>query len=124
MKKMTTLAKALTLALLTFALTFAGEKSPAPVLAPLAEPSSKATAKVVADSVIQSPSKAQVAAAKAVGNTLCPISGGKLGSMGMAVPVLYKGQVVRLCCAGCAGEFAANPEKFLKMAQDEVAAKK
>ena len=46
----------------------------------------------------------------------CPISGGKLGSMGDAVVKTYEGREVRFCCAGCIGKFEANvKENFVKI---------
>lgn len=59
-----------------------------------------------------------------VGNKLCPVSGEKVGDMGEPVPYEYKGKVYHLCCAMCAKEFDADPEKYSKIADDEVAAEK
>jgi len=46
----------------------------------------------------------------------CPISGGKLGSMGDVVVKTYEGREVRFCCNGCPDKFAANlKENFAKI---------
>lgn len=39
----------------------------------------------------------------------CPISGGKLGSMGDPVELVLAGRMVKLCCAGCLGQVEAKP---------------
>jgi len=75
------------------------------------------------DTVIIKPSKEQLAKATTLNNKICPVSKDKIGKMGLAIPVIYKGKIVNLCCAGCPAEFAKDPEKFLKIAQDEVAKK-
>lgn len=38
----------------------------------------------------------------------CPI-GGKLGSMGKPIDLIYKNRLVRFCCAGCIGKFKKDP---------------
>jgi len=42
----------------------------------------------------------------------CPVSGEKLED---PVDVLYGVQLVKFCCKQCAGEFRANPDKYLAM---------
>ncbi|MBF0485582.1 MAG: YHS domain-containing protein [Candidatus Omnitrophica bacterium] len=57
-----------------------------------------------------------------VGNKICPVSGAKiLADAGMA-PVMYeyKGRVYNLCCSGCLEAFKADPEKYSKIADQEV----
>ena len=44
----------------------------------------------------------------------CPVSGGKLGSMGGVVVKEYNGREVRFCCAGCPGKFEAKQVEFTK----------
>ena len=95
--------KILAFLLLTVALAFAGETT-----------SPK-------DTVILKPSKEQLAKATPLNNTICPVSNSKIGGMGMAIPVIYKGKIINLCCGGCPANFAKDPDKFLKIAQDEVA---
>lgn len=57
-----------------------------------------------------------------VGNSLCPVSGEKVGGMGDVVKYEYNGKVYNLCCAMCAKDFKKDPEKYSKIAEDEVAA--
>lgn len=63
------------------------------------------------------PTPAQLAAATPLHNPLCPTDGEKIGSMGPAVPVVYEGKVVDLCCSGCPAEFGADPDKYLALAE-------
>jgi hypothetical protein len=100
--------KIATLLFLTVALAFAGE------------PATKAAT----DTVIQKPNKEQIAKAVALNNTICPITKEKIGSMGMAVPVIYKGKIINLCCGGCPGDFAKDPEKYMKIVNEELAKQK
>lgn len=96
------------LLVLAVALAFAGEPA----------------GKAAIDSVIQNPTKAQLAKATPLNNTICPVSQEKIGNMGMAVPVIYKGKIVNLCCKGCPADFAKNPEKYMKIIQEELAKNK
>lgn len=57
-----------------------------------------------------------------VGNKICPVEGGAIGSMGEGVEVVYEGKVYNLCCAACAESFNADPAKYSKIADAEVAA--
>lgn len=72
-------------------------------------------------SLVLEPTPEQIAKATRVGNKHCPTDGMKLGSMGAAASVIYKGQVVDLCCQGCAGEFATDPGKYLAIAKADTA---
>ncbi len=58
-----------------------------------------------------------------VGNKLCPVTGNPTndGSMGEAVKYVYNGKIYNLCCKMCAKDFKKNPEKYSKIAEDEVA---
>ncbi len=80
-------------------------------------------AKTSVDSLILKPSKEQLAKATPLNNTICPITNEKIGSMGNAVPVIYKGKIVNLCCNGCPADFAKNPEKYMKLVYKEVGKK-
>lgn len=66
----------------------------------------------------------QPAAVKAVevGNKICPVSKEKVGEMGDIVKYEYNGKIYNLCCPMCKKDFAKDPEKFAKIAEDEVAA--
>ena len=68
-----------------------------------------------------SPSKEDEAKAKPVGNTVCPVSGQKIGSMGEAAYIVYKGEKVALCCKGCSKTFMKDPAKYLRKAQKQAA---
>ncbi len=56
-----------------------------------------------------------------VGNKICPVSGRVIGDSGM-VPATYtyKGKVYNFCCAGCPSTFAADPEKYVKIVEDQL----
>jgi YHS domain-containing protein len=45
--------------------------------------------------------------------TTCPVSGGKLGSMGTPVVFVHEGREIRFCCTGCLPKFKSDPAKFL-----------
>lgn len=55
-----------------------------------------------------------------VGNKICPVSGEKVGEMGDVITYEYNGKIYNLCCAMCAKDFKKNPEKYSKIAEDEV----
>lgn len=65
-----------------------------------------------------------------VGNKVCPVSGNKVpvlgqkGEMGGAVKIMYKGRIYNLCCPMCIKDFKKYPEKYSKIAEDEVKATK
>ena len=65
-----------------------------------------------------------------VGNKICPVSGDKIpapgqkGEMGEAVKYQYNGKIYNLCCKMCIKDFKKNPEKYSKIAEDEVAKEK
>jgi len=76
-------------------------------------------------SLVLKPTAAQIAAAHAVGNKKCPVSGDEVGgSMGPGRTVLYKGEAVQLCCGSCVKKFARDPEKYLAMAEKSAVAGK
>ena len=66
-----------------------------------------------------------------VGNKICPVSGdripapGEKGTMGdKPVKYEYNGKIYNLCCSMCIKDFKKNPEKYSKIAEDEVAKEK
>ena len=66
-----------------------------------------------------------------VGNKICPVSGdevpvpGEKGAMGdEPVKYEYNGKIYNLCCNMCVKDFKKNPEKYSKIADDEVAKEK
>ena len=77
--------------------------------------------------------KGQTDSTKAVevGNKICPVSGDKIpapgekGTMGdEPVKYEYNGKIYNLCCQMCVKDFKKNPEKYSKIADDEVAKEK
>jgi YHS domain-containing protein len=44
----------------------------------------------------------------------CIVSDAKLGSMGEPVALVYEGQEVKFCCAGCIGAFKNDPDTYMK----------
>ena len=59
-----------------------------------------------------------------VGNKICPVSGNKVGEMGEPIKYEYKGKIYNLCCPMCIKDFKNDPEKYSKIADDEVAKEK
>ena len=66
-----------------------------------------------------------------VGNKICPVSGdeipapGEKGDMGdEPVKYEYNGKIYNLCCKMCIKDFKKDPEKYSKIADDEVANEK
>ena len=61
-----------------------------------------------------------------VGNKICPVSGDKIlasgekGAMGETVKYEYNGKIYNLCCEMCVKDFKKNPEKYSKIAEEEV----
>lgn len=55
-----------------------------------------------------------------VGNKICPISGEAVGKMGPAVQHEYKGKIYNLCCAGCVASFKGDPEKYVKIVEEQM----
>lgn len=81
---------------------------------------SVASAPASDSSLVLRPTAEQVAQAKRVGNKRCPVSGEKLGGMGAPVPVIYKGELVELCCAGCLKDFENDPAGMLAKAKADA----
>jgi hypothetical protein len=44
---------------------------------------------------------------------VCPVGGGRLGSMGMPYLVSIKDRDILLCCEGCKGAIESDPDKYL-----------
>lgn len=57
------------------------------------------------------------ATSKKAAQTVCPVSGEKLGSMGKPFVHKYKDQEVQMCCKGCLKDFEKDPAKYLKKMQ-------
>lgn len=64
-----------------------------------------------------------------VGNKICPVSGDKIpapgekSAMGEVVKYEYNGKIYNLCCEMCVKDFKKNPEKYSKIAEEEVKGK-
>jgi YHS domain-containing protein len=74
------------------------------------------------DSAVATGTEIAVSTPVEVGNKICPVSGEKVGTMGDAHKMEYKGKVYNLCCPMCVEEFNKDPEKYVKIAEEEVAA--
>jgi YHS domain-containing protein len=59
-----------------------------------------------------------------VENKICPVSGEKVGKMGPPIKYEYNGKIYNLCCPMCKKSFKKNPEKYSKIAEDEVKTEK
>lgn len=56
-----------------------------------------------------------------VGNTICPVSGEKVGSGGMTPATYeYEGKVYNFCCPGCIEEFKKDPKKYQAIVEKEL----
>jgi YHS domain-containing protein len=49
---------------------------------------------------------------QASAQTVCPVSGEELGSMGEPIIMTYEGKEVKLCCKSCIKKFEADPAKY------------
>ncbi len=63
-----------------------------------------------------------------IGNKICPVSGdavpvpGEKGEMSdEPVKIEHNGKIYNLCCEMCVKDFKKDPEKYTKIAEDEVA---
>jgi len=63
---------------------------------------------------------APVSDAVEVGNKFCPVSGEEVGKMGDVVKKEYNGKIYNMCCKMCLKDFDKDPEKYSKIAEDEV----
>ncbi|MCK4873861.1 MAG: hypothetical protein KAS72_14165 [Phycisphaerales bacterium] len=51
---------------------------------------------------------------------ICPVSGGKLGSMGDPIVKTYDGREVRFCCGGCIKDFEADQAGYFKKIDERI----
>lgn len=65
------------------------------------------------------PTSDQIKVAAVATNKICPVSGDSIGAMGEAPTVIWKGQAIRLCCAGCVKPFSKDPAGFADKARSE-----
>lgn len=57
-----------------------------------------------------------------MGNKFCPVSGEEIGEMGEGTEVEHNGKKIKLCCADCVEAFNKDPEGYLKMLEEKMAA--
>ena len=57
-------------------------------------------------------SSSNESATNAIAQTVCPVSGEELGSMGEPVVVTHEGKEVKLCCKSCIKKFNADPATY------------
>ncbi len=57
-----------------------------------------------------------------MGNKICPVSGETIGEMGEGAEVEHNGKKIKLCCAACVETFNKDPESYLKMLEEKMAA--
>ena len=74
-----------------------------------------ATSAVAGDLSDQKPAQSQ--SGKQATNTVCPVSGDKVGSIGKPVYIEYQGKKVALCCKDCVKDFHRDPAKFVGLAE-------
>lgn len=55
-----------------------------------------------------------------VGNKICPVSGESVDEMGKPYEVEQDGKIYNLCCAMCAKDFKKDPQKFIKIIEQEL----
>ena len=56
-----------------------------------------------------------------IGNKICPVSGEKVGgAMGDPVKFEHNGKIYNLCCTMCAKDFEKDPEKYIKIVEEEM----
>lgn len=81
---------------------------------------------LVQATTVQQEGQGEKSKAVEVNNKICPVSGNKVpapgekGEMGEAVKYEYNGKIYNLCCPMCIKDFKKNPEKYSKIAEDEV----
>lgn len=57
------------------------------------------------------------------GNTVCPVSGEKVGSAGMAPATYeYNGTIYNFCCSACIETFKKDPQKYIDIVEEELKA--
>lgn len=101
------------------------------VLAEEAHEHQMADGTVMKDSdMAQGQATAESAKPVEVGNKICPVSKESVfqkdedNEMGEPVKFEYNGKIYNLCCSMCIKDFKKDPEKYSKIAEDEVAQEK
>jgi YHS domain-containing protein len=75
-----------------------------------------ASAAFAADPAGHQPVPAATDAKQAI-NTVCPVSGDKVGSVGKPVYAEYHGKKIAFCCKDCVKKFHKNPDKYGALAE-------
>jgi len=57
-----------------------------------------------------------------VGNKICPISKMEAGGMGPITEYEHEGKIYNFCCPMCITAFKKDPEKYIKMIEETMAA--
>ena len=52
--------------------------------------------------------------------TTCPVTGGKLGSMGAPASYDHEGRDIKFCCAGCEKKFKKGADEYIKKIDAEI----
>ena len=81
-----------------------------------------AIAAFAADPSTHQPASAAVAKDNKPINTICPVSGDELGSIGKPVYAEYHGKKIGFCCKDCAKKFQKNPDKYGTLAEKNQSA--
>jgi len=57
-----------------------------------------------------------------VGNAICPVSGEFISEVGEGngVQIEHKGKIYNVCCKFCAKDFKKDPEKFIKVIENNL----
>ena len=76
-----------------------------------------ATAASAADPASQKPVAATRADSGQAVNTVCPVSGDRVGSVGKPVYAEYHGKKVAFCCKDCVKKFYKNPDRYGALAE-------
>lgn len=56
-----------------------------------------------------------------VGNKVCPASGDAIDPA-VGATYEYKGKIYNFCCSGCIEEFLKDPQKYIKIVEEELQA--
>jgi len=54
-----------------------------------------------------------------VGNTICPVTGDKVG--GSKLIEVYSGKIYHMCCSDCPADFKKDPAKYAKLVAENPA---
>lgn len=75
-----------------------------------------ASAAMAADPTSNQPAPSTTTADAKPVNTICPVSGNKIGSVGKPIHAKYQEKMIAFCCKGCLKKFQKNPNKYGQLA--------